>query len=232
MNRPGKVNWYETDLEKNAANYVPLTPLAFMERAAGIYPDQMAVVYGPVRRNWAETYARCRRLASALSKRGIGIGDTVAIMATNTPELFEAHFGIPMAGGILNAINTRLDAASVKFILEHAEAKIIITDREFSKMVAPAVAAMEEKPLVIDIDDPQYEGGELIGAFDYEALLAEGDPEFDWIHPSDEWNGIALNYTSGTTGNPKGVVYSHRGAYLNAIDNILRWSMPLKPVYL
>jgi fatty-acyl-CoA synthase len=232
MNRPGKVNWYETDLEKNAANYVPLTPLAFMERAAGIYPDQMAVVYGPVRRNWAETYARCRRLASALSKRGIGIGDTVAIMATNTPELFEAHFGIPMAGGILNAINTRLDAASVKFILEHAEAKIIITDREFSKVVAPAVAAMEEKPLVIDIDDPQYEGGELIGAFDYEALLAEGDPEFDWIHPSDEWNGIALNYTSGTTGNPKGVVYSHRGAYLNAIDNILRWSMPLKPVYL
>ncbi|HVI52900.1 MAG TPA: acyl-CoA synthetase [Candidatus Sulfotelmatobacter sp.] len=232
MNRPDQVNPYETDLDRNDANYVPLTPLAFMERAAAVYPDQPAVIYGSVRRNWAETYARCRRLASALAKRGIGIGDTVAVMATNTPELFEAHFGVPMTGGILNAINTRLDTASVKFILEHAEAKILITDREFSKVVGPAVEAMAAKPLVIDIDDPQYEGGELLGPLDYEALLADGDPEFDWLRPSDEWNGIALNYTSGTTGNPKGVVYSHRGAYLNAIDNILRWGMPLKPVYL
>jgi len=232
MNRPDQVNPYETDLDRNDANYVPLTPLGFMERSASVYPEQLAVVYGPVRRNWAETYARCRRLASALAKRGIGIGDTVAVMATNTPELFEAHFGVPMTGGILNAINTRLDSASIKFILEHAEAKILITDREFSKAVGPAIASMENKPLIIDIDDPQYEGGELIGTMDYESLLAEGDPEFDWVHPSDEWNGIALNYTSGTTGNPKGVVYSHRGAYLNAIDNILKWSMPLKPVYL
>ena len=143
MTSDKKVNWYETDLEKNAANYVPLTPLSFMERAASIYPEQLAVVYGPVRRNWAETYARSRRLASALTKRGIGVGDTVAVMATNTPELFEAHFGVPMTGGILNAINTRLDAASVKFILEHADAKILITDREFSKVVKPAVEAME-----------------------------------------------------------------------------------------
>jgi len=225
-------NPYETNLDKNAANYVALSPLSYMERAASVYPDQLAVVYGAVRRNWAETYARCRRFASALSKRGIGIGDTVSIMATNTPELFEAHYGIPMAGAVLNAINTRLDAASIKFILEHAEAKVLITDREFSKVVKPALAEMANPPLVIDIDDPSYEGGELVGELDYEAFLAEGDPEFVWALPEDEWRSIALNYTSGTTGNPKGVVYSHRGAYLNAIDNILRWGMPLKPTYL
>ncbi|OIQ94499.1 long-chain-fatty-acid--CoA ligase [mine drainage metagenome] len=232
MNTVEPRNPYETDLDKTPANYVPLTPLSFLERAADVYPDQPAVVYGALRRNWAETYARCRRLASALIKRGVKSGDTVAFLAANTPELFEAHFGVPMAGAILNAINTRLDAASVKFILEHAEAKILITDREFSKVVKPALAEMAAPPLVIDIDDPAYEGGELIGVMDYEALLADGDPDFVWHPPADEWQAIALNYTSGTTGNPKGVVYHHRGAYLNAVDNILRWGMPIKPVYL
>ncbi|HLN22699.1 MAG TPA: acyl-CoA synthetase [Patescibacteria group bacterium] len=225
-------NPYETGLDANAANFVPLTPLTFLERSASVFPDQPAVVYGAVRRNWAETYARCRQLASALSKRGIKLGDTVAVMATNTPELFEAHFGIPMLGAILNALNTRLDANSVKFILEHAEAKVIITDREFSKVVGPAVAAMDPKPLVIDIDDPDYVGGSLIGETTYEAFLAEGDADFTWVTPANEWEAIALNYTSGTTGNPKGVVYHHRGAYLNAVSNALSWEMGNKPVYL
>lgn len=232
MSRPDGHNPYETGLPQNPANFVALTPLTFLERSAFIYPDHLAVVYHGVRRTWAETFARCRRLASALQKRGIKRGDTVAVMATNTPELFEAHFGIPMLGAVLNAINTRLDAASIKFILEHAEAKVLITDREFSKVVAPAVAAMDDKPLVIDIDDPTYDGGELVGQLDYEAFLAEGDPEFVWENPADEWEAIALNYTSGTTGNPKGVVYHHRGAYLNAVSNALSWSMGDKPVYL
>ena len=225
-------NPYETGLDANAANFVPLTPLTFLERSASVFPDQPAVIYGAIRRNWAETYARCRQLASALSKRGIKLGDTVAVMATNTPELFEAHFGIPMLGAILNALNTRLDANSIKFILEHAEAKVIITDREFSKVVGPAVAAMDPKPLVIDIDDPDYVGGELIGETTYEAFLAEGDADFAWVTPANEWEAIALNYTSGTTGNPKGVVYHHRGAYLNAVSNALSWEMGNKPVYL
>jgi fatty-acyl-CoA synthase len=225
-------NPYETGLDANPANFVPLTPLTFLERSASVFPDQPAVVYGAVRRNWAETYARCRQLASALSKRGIKLGDTVAVMATNTPELFEAHFGIPMLGAILNALNTRLDANSIKFILEHAEAKVIITDREFSKVVGPAVAAMDVKPLVIDIDDPEYVGGDLIGEITYEDLLAEGDADFAWVTPANEWEAIALNYTSGTTGNPKGVVYHHRGAYLNAVSNALSWEMGNKPVYL
>ena len=227
-----EANPYETGLDANPANFVPLSPLTFLERSASVFPDQPAIIYGALRRNWAETYARCRRLASALSKRGIKLGDTVAVMATNTPELFEAHFGVPMLGAVLNAINTRLDANSIKFIFEHAEVKVIITDREFSKVVGPAVAAMDEKPLVIDIDDKDYVGGELIGEMDYEAFLATGDADFAWVTPANEWEAISLNYTSGTTGNPKGVVYHHRGAYLNAVSNALSWEMGNKPVYL
>ncbi|HYC14695.1 MAG TPA: acyl-CoA synthetase, partial [Stellaceae bacterium] len=182
--------------------------------------------------SWAETYRRCRRLASALERRGIGQGDTVAVMAPNVPAIFEAHFGVPMVGAVLNALNIRLDAESIAFILAHGEAKVLLTDREFSPVIEKALALLERKPLVVDIDDPLAVGGKLLGALDYEALLAEGDPEFKWERPRDEWAAIALNYTSGTTGNPKGVVYHHRGAYLNALGNILTWSMPQHPVYL
>ncbi|HET8727539.1 MAG TPA: acyl-CoA synthetase [Alphaproteobacteria bacterium] len=223
---------YDTDLDRNAANYAPLTPLSFLARTAAVFPDRPAVVHGAVRRNWAETYVRCRRLASALARRGIGVGDTVAVMAPNLPELFEAHFGVPMAGAVLCALNVRLDPAGIAFILEHGEAKVLITDREFSATIKAALALMEQKPLVVDIDDPSYEGGELVGDLDYEALLADGDPDFSWSPPTDEWQAIALNYTSGTTGNPKGVVYHHRGAYLNAVGNSMVWAMPHHPVYL
>ncbi len=225
-------NPYETDLGRNDANYVPLSPLSFLPRTAAVYPDRTAVIHGPVRRSWAETYSRCRRLASALTRRGYGLGDTVAVMAPNVPELMEAHFGVPMAGAVLNALNVRLDAAAIAFILQHGEAKVLITDREFSGVVGPALAMLEHRPLVIDIDDPQGPGGERLGALTYEDLLAEGDPEAAWALPADEWQAIALNYTSGTTGNPKGVVYHHRGAYLNAIGNVVTWAMPQHPVYL
>ncbi|AWK89578.1 acyl-CoA synthetase [Azospirillum thermophilum] len=223
---------YDLHLDKTAANYVPLTPLTFLERAASVWPDRLAVVHGPVRRTWAETALRCRKLASALAKRGIGKGDTVAMLAANTPELFEAHFGVPLAGAVLNAINTRLDAAAITFILEHGEAKLLICDREFAKVGKPAVAAMKTPIPVIDIDDPQFTGGELFGECDYEALVAGGEDDYPWVMPADEWDAIALNYTSGTTGNPKGVVYHHRGAYLNAVSNALSWSMGEAPVYL
>ena len=223
---------YEQNLGKNAANYVPLTPLTYLERSAAIWPDRAAVIHGDLRYTWAETYARCRRLASALAGRGIGIDDTVAVLAANTPELFEAHFGVPMCGAVLNAINTRLDAPAIAFILNHADAKILIVDREFSEVAAKALAELGRDILVVDIDDPQYVGGRLIGTLTYEALLAEGDPEYDWVYPADEWKSIALNYTSGTTGNPKGVVYHHRGAYLNAVSNALSWNMGDGPVYL
>jgi fatty-acyl-CoA synthase len=225
-------NAYQIGLDRNPANYVPLTPLTYLERSATIFPERTAVVYGATRRSWAETYRRCRQLASALAKRGIRQGDTVAVLAANTPELFEAHFGIPMAGAVLNAINTRLDSATVRFILEHGEAKVLITDREFAKVVAPALSAMAKRPLVVDIDDIQVEGGERLASLDYEAFLAEGDADFAWLPPTDEWQPIALNYTSGTTGNPKGVVYHHRGAYLNAVSNALSWEMGSRPVYL
>ncbi len=225
-------NPYEQFLDKCPANYVPLSPLTFLERAAFVYPKQTAVVHGNVRRNWAQTYDRCRQLASALSKRGIGKGDTVSVVAPNLPELFEAHFGVPMAGAVLNAINTRLDAEAIAFILQHAETKVLITEREFSEVVSKALKMIPHKPLVIDIDDPQFEGGELLGSLDYEALLAEGDSDFAWQGPEDEWQAITLNYTSGTTGNPKGVVYHHRGAYLNAVSNVISWDMGKNPVYL
>ena len=225
-------NPYETDLAQNDANFVALTPLTHLERSAAIWPDKIAIVHGDLRRTWSETAARCRRLASALLKRGLGQGSTVAFLAANTPELFEAHFGVPLMGGVLNAVNTRLDAEAIAFILEHGEAKIVFVDREFSKVAKAAVAMMKAPISIIDIDDPSYEGGELIGETTYEAFIAEGDPEHPWTFPTDEWQAIALNYTSGTTGNPKGVVYHHRGAYLNAVSNALSWHLGDDTVYL
>ena len=225
-------NPYEMDLDRNDANFVALTPLTYLERSAAIWPDKVAIVHGEIRRTWAETAARCRRLASALTKHGLGKGATVAFIAANTPELFEAHFGVPLMGGVLNAVNTRLDPEAIAFILNHGEAKIVFVDREFSKVTKAALALMETKIPVVDIDDPSYEGGELIGETTYEAFIAEGDPEAPWTFPADEWQAIALNYTSGTTGNPKGVVYHHRGAYLNAVSNALSWNLGDDTVYL
>jgi len=211
---------------------VPLSPLGFLERAASVFPKRLSVVHGKARFTWAETYARCRRLASALKKRGIGKGDTVAIMAPNVPAMVEAHFGVPMTGAALNALNYRLDAATIAFILEHGEAKALITDTEFSAVIKEALRLLGRKLLVIDIADPLGPGGERLGECDYEAFIAEGDPNAAWDYPADEWQAIALGYTSGTTGNPKGVVTHHRGAYLNALGNILVWSLPSKPTYL
>ena len=223
---------YLTGLEKNQANYTPLTPLTFIERAAYVYPDRLAVVHGEHRKTWKETYARCRRLASALAGRGIGKNDTVAVMSPNIPAIYEAHFGVPMCGAVLNTLNTRLDAATLAFMLGHGGAKVLITDREYSATIEAALAMMPVKPIVIDIDDPMYVGGKLVGEKTYEDFLLEGDPSYAWQNPADEWDAIALNYTSGTTGDPKGVVYHHRGAYLNAVSNIVNWGVKPHAVYL
>ena len=225
-------NPYETDLDRNPANFAALTPLSFLERAASVYPDRVAIVHGPQRQTWGATYARCRRLASALAARGLGVGDTVAVMLPNIPAMYEVHFGVPMCGAVLNTLNTRLDADTIAFMLKHGGAKVLITDREYSATMHKALVQMDSPPLVIDVDDPLYEGGIPLGKLSYEDLLAEGDPDWAWPWPADEWQAIALNYTSGTTGDPKGVVYHHRGAYLNAIGNILVWSMPQHSVYL
>ncbi|MCX6044359.1 MAG: acyl-CoA synthetase [Chloroflexi bacterium] len=225
-------NPYSVGLDKNPANYTPLSPLTFLERAASVYPKHTSLVHGNLRYTWAETYERCRRLASALHKRGIGEGDTVAIMGFNTPAMFEAHFGVPMTGAVLHSINTRLDAPTIAFMLQHGEAKILLTDREASPAISQALKMLEQTITVIDIDDELAVGGELLGEATYEAFLADGDPAFAWQLPQDEWQAISLNYTSGTTGNPKGVVYHHRGAYLNAVNNALAWSLPKHPVYL
>ena len=223
---------FDHGLPKVAANYAPLSPLTFIERAAAVFPDRTAVIHGAIRRNWRDLYARCQRLAGALRARGLGRGDTVAVMLPNTPEMVEAHFGIPMAGCVLNALNTRLDPASIAFMLEHGEAKLFLVDREFAPVAKAAVARVHRPIEVIDVLDPVYDGaGERLGALDYESFLAAAAPRFDW-RVDDEWDAIALNYTSGTTGNPKGVVYHHRGAYLNAVSNILVWAMPHHPVYL
>ena len=220
-------------LDKNPANFAALTPLTFIAWSADVFPNRPAVIHGSRRFTWRETYARCRRLASALARRGVTVGDTVAVMLSNTPEMYECHFGVPMAGAVLNTLNTRLDAAAIAFMLNHGEAKVIIVDREFSNTIAAALTSLETPPLVIDVDDQEYSGpGMRIGEMDYEAFLVTGDPHAPWAAPSDEWNAIALNYTSGTTGNPKGVVYSHRGAYLNALGEILTWNMPRHAVYL
>jgi fatty-acyl-CoA synthase len=223
---------FETDLDKNPANYVPLTPLSFLARAAAVFPSRPSVIHGDQRFTWAETRDRCHRLASALSKHGITKGDTVTVMAPNVPPSFEATFGVPMTGAILNALNIRLDASTIAFILNHGEAKALITDTEFAPVIKQALAEIGREILVIDYADPTIEGGERLGSVEYEEFLAGGDPEFQAIMPNSEWDALSLNYTSGTTGNPKGVVYHHRGAYLNAIGNSTVWGMKKHPIYL
>lgn len=225
-------NPYQVHLNKQTANFTALSPLTFLDRAAKVYPEHTAVVHGDTRRSWAQTYQRCQQMASALSKHGIGKGDTVSLIAPNIPEHFELHFAVPMCGAVLNSINTRLDAKTFSFILQHAEAKVLFVDREFSKMVEKALEMIPNNYLVIDIDDLYWQGGELIGTTDYEAFLTTGESSFNWKQPDDEWDAITLNYTSGTTGDPKGVVYHHRGAYLNAVSNAMSWGMHQHPVYL
>jgi len=219
-------------LDKNPANYTPLSPLSFLAKAAYIYPKRVATIHGDQRWTWAEVYSRSRRLASSLRRRGIGEGDTVAAMLPNVPAMFELHFGPAMIGAVLNALNTRLDAEAIAFMLEHGEAKVLFTDREFFPVIDKALKMTPKRLLVIDVDDPQHMEGKSLGEKTYEAFLQEGDENFEWSLPADEWNAITLNYTSGTTGNPKGVVYHHRGAYLNAVSNILSWDMTRHPVYL
>jgi fatty-acyl-CoA synthase len=231
--RSHRSNPFTTQLDRNPANFSALTPLNFIARAAEVYPERLSVVHGAERYTWAATYVRSRRLASALAKRGIGTGDTVAVMLPNIPAMVEAHFGVPMSGAVLNALNTRLDAEAIAFMLDHGEASVVLVDREFASVMADALKRIKRAPLVIDVDDPEYGGAdERIGSIDYESFIAGGDPDFRWQPPADEWDAIALNYTSGTTGNPKGSVYSHRGAYLNAVCNMLTWAMPHHAVYL
>ena len=225
-------NPYELNLDQNPANYAPLSPLTFMARAAHVYPNHLALVHGEQRYTWAESYARARRIASALVARGIKMGDTVSVMGFNTPETFELHFAVPVTGAVLHAINIRLDAKNIAFMLEHAETKILFSDRQASPVISQALKLTANPPLVIDIDDPLAPEGDLLGDLTYNDMLAQGDPAYAWQLPADEWQAISLNYTSGTTGNPKGVVYHHRGAYLNAVSNALTWDMPNHPVYL
>ncbi|HEX3501426.1 MAG TPA: acyl-CoA synthetase [Stellaceae bacterium] len=219
-------------LRRRAANHAPLSPLSFLARAAAIFPDKIAVIHGARQICYAEFYARCRRLADALRQRGIGVGDVVAVMAPNTPAMLEAHYGVAMAGGVLNALNYRLDARSIAFILDHGGAKIVLIDREFSGVMGAALLLTAARPLVVDIEDPAYDGGTPIGETEYEAFLATGDPEASWSLPDDEWRAIALGYTSGTTGNPKGVVVHHRGAFLNAMGNAIAFGLSAESVYL
>ncbi|QWE16120.1 acyl-CoA synthetase [Polynucleobacter sp. AP-Nino-20-G2] len=230
-------NIFEQGLERNSANFTPITPLLFLERSAEVYPDRLAIIHGKLRQTWGQTYERCRRLASALQKHGIGLGDTVAVMLPNTPPMVEAHFGIPMAGAVLNALNTRLDAESIAFMLNHGEAKVVIVDPEFSGVMKKALEIAKKESgrefLVIDVEEKEFDvPGEKLGSLAYEKLLAEGDSQFALKVPEDEWQAICLNYTSGTTGNPKGVVYHHRGAAINAVSNILDWDINKHPVYL
>ena len=227
------VSIYDIDLEQTPANHTPLSPLSFIRRTAAVYPDLASVIHGKRRYTWSETYARCRQLGSALSKYGVKAGDTVAVMASNTPEMYECAFGPAMIGAVVNALNVRLDADIIAFSLNHAETNVLITDTEFSSTMKAAIEKSGREILVIDINDSEYSGdGELLGEMDYEAFIATGDPEMEWSLPDDEWRAISLNYTSGTTGDPKGVVYHHRGAYLNAVCNVLGWNMTHHPIYL
>jgi fatty-acyl-CoA synthase len=224
---------YDQHLDRNAANHAPLTPLVFLDWAADVYPERAAVIHGARRYTWRETRERCRRLASALAARGVVAGDTVAVLAPNIPEMYEAHYGVPMTGAVLNALNTRLDPETVAFQLDHGEAKVLVVDRELAPVAQKALALAKGKPFVVRIDDPEYGGaGDRIGDTDYEAFLTGGAPDYRRSEPRDEWQAIALSYTSGTTGNPKGVVTHHRGAYLNAVGNIVTWGMPHHAVYL
>lgn len=217
---------YNAGLDANSANFEALTPLSFVERTAAIYPEYVAVVYNDLRLTWGETYARMKRLGSGLAARGIGKDDTVSVIAANIPEMFEAHFGVPMCGAVLNTVNTRLDAEAIAFILNHAEAKAVLVDPEFSDVVGTAIKMTgRDEMLVVDIEDASFDGGKRVGTLTYEELLAEGTEEYDFVLPGNEWDAISLNYTSGTTGDPKGVVYHHRGATLNALSNIVTWGM-------
>jgi fatty-acyl-CoA synthase len=224
---------YDINLDKNPANYQPLTPLTLLDRAAAVYPDQPAVIHGTLRISYREFYGRCRRLASALAQRQVGPGDTVSVVLSNTPPMLEAHYGVPMTGAVLHSLNTRLDAAAIAFQLDHAQSRVLITDREFAKTVKEALKQCRATPLILDYDDPEYpQVGDELGVYDYEQFLGLGDPKFAWRMPADEWEAISLNYTSGTTGNPKGVVYHHRGAYLMCFANVLATGMGRHPVYL
>ena len=223
---------YSSGLDRTPANHVPLTPLGFLDRSADVYPDRIAVIHGELRQTWSQTRDRCYRMASALAGRGVQRGDTVAIIAPNTPAMLEAHFGVPLAGAVLNSINCRLDAEGVAFILRHGEAKILLVDSEFAALAARAVERLETPPLLIDIRDSMGPDAAPIGVIDYESLLASGDPAFEGVWPIDEWEPIALNYTSGTTGDPKGVVPSHRGTYLMSLLQMTSWPLPRDPVYL
>jgi fatty-acyl-CoA synthase len=226
---------FDQDLPPNEANHVSLTPLSFIERAAEVYPERLAVVHGALRRDWGELYQRCRQLASALNSHGIGRGDTVAVMLPNTPPMVEAHFGVGMAGAVLNTLNMRLDAESIAYMLDYGEARAVIVDPEFTGVMHKALALRKSVTplLVIDVTDPLYTGPvHPLGNLDYDDFVAGGDPRFVWSLPADEWDAISLNYTSGTTGKPKGVVYHHRGAAINAMSNILEWDMPKHAVYL
>jgi len=223
---------YEQGLERNSVNHVALSPLSFIERTAEVYPNYPAVVHGTIRRTWLQTYTRCRKFACALANRGIGKNDTVAVMLPNIPEMLELHFSVPMVGAVINTLNVRLDADTISFMLQHGEAKVLVVDREFRDVVLSACRMLESPPLIIDVNDPEYGADLPVSDLDYEAFLAEGDPDFVWSGPDDEWQAIALNYTSGTTGNPKGVVYHHRGAFINAMGNQMTWAMGNHPVYL
>ena len=226
---------YDQNLDRNAANFAALTPLSFIERTASVYPERLAIVHGDLRQTWGQTYARCRQLASSLRKAGIGKNDTVAVILPNTPPMVEAHFGVPMAGAVLNTLNTRLDAEALAFMLDHGEAKALIVDPEFTGVIAKALKlrTCTEPLLVIQVDDALYgPAATQVGSISYEDFVAQGDADFAWELPEDEWDAIALNYTSGTTDNPKGVVYHHRGAAINAISNVLEWDMPKHSVYL